>query len=192
MTRSIPAFGALMLTGGLAAAQSATPTGTSGTYRTPVRVELKNAGGRTIGDAQLRETPHGVLLKVDLKNADPGTHAFHIHETGRCEGPTFESAGGHFAPGESGHGFLDDPRPHAGDLPNVHVPEDGKLSIEFLVEDVTLGSASHSLLDRDGSALVMHAKADDYRTDPAGAAGDRIACGVITGQGSARTGEPKH
>ena len=143
------------------------------------RAALIDASGKTIGEALLRETPNGVLLQVDLASADAGAHAFHIHETGRCERPTFESAGGHFAPGTAEHGLLDANGPHAGDLPNVHVPADGRLSFEYLVPRVTLRPGDRSLLDADGSALVMHRDRDDYTSDPAGDAGDRIMCGVI-------------
>jgi Cu-Zn family superoxide dismutase len=144
------------------------------------RAALVDTSGKTMGDALLRETPNGVLLKVDLESAEAGVHGFHIHETGRCDRSTFESAGGHFAPRGAEHGLLDPKGPHAGDLPNVHVPADGSLSFELLVPDVTLRSAGdNSLLDGDGSALVMHRNRDDYTSEPAGSAGDRIACGVI-------------
>ena len=143
------------------------------------RAALVDGSGKTIGDAVLKETPNGVLLQVDLASAEAGAHAFHIHETGRCDRPTFESAGGHFAPGGAEHGLFDPKGPHAGDLPNVHVPADGRLSFEYLVPRVTLGPGDRSLLDSDGSALVMHRDRDDYTSDPAGNAGDRIVCGVI-------------
>jgi Cu-Zn family superoxide dismutase len=143
------------------------------------RAALVDTSGKTIGDAFLRETPNGVLLKVDLGSAAAGVHGFHIHETGRCDRPTFESAGGHFAPRGAEHGLLDPKGPHAGDLPNVHVPADGRLSFEFLAPNLTLRSGDASLLDDDGSALVMHRDRDDYTTEPAGSAGDRIACGVV-------------
>ena len=146
------------------------------------RAELIDPSGKTIGEALLRETPGGVLLQVDLASAEAGVHGFHIHETGRCDRPTFASAGGHFAPGGTEHGILDEKEPHAGDLPNVHVPADGRLSFELLVPDVTLHSGDRSLLDGDGSALVMHRDRDDYMSEPAGSAGDRIACGVIVSQ----------
>jgi Cu-Zn family superoxide dismutase len=143
------------------------------------RAALKNSSGGTVGSARLRETPNGLWLRVDLRGLPAGTHALHIHETGRCEPPTFESAGGHFAPGQSQHGFLDAGGPHAGDLPNIHMPGEGQLSIELFVHQVVLTLGGQSLLDADGAALVVHAGEDDYSSEPAGAAGDRIACGVI-------------
>jgi Cu-Zn family superoxide dismutase len=141
---------------------------------------LKTAAGVAIGLASLRQTPHGVLLNVDLHGAPAGIHAFHIHDVGSCEVPTFKSAGGHFAPAGHQHGFFNEAGPHAGDLPNVHIPTSGDLSFENLVDHATLAGGSQSLLDQNGSALVMHRDADDYRTNPAGNAGDRVACGVIT------------
>lgn len=142
-------------------------------------VEIKDASGAKVGGATLTQTPNGVLVKVNLTKVPPGGHAFHIHETGRCEAP-FESAGGHFNPANKKHGFLDAAGPHAGDLPNIDVPQSGALTFEFLARDARLTGDSNNLLDADGAALVMHAGLDDYRTDPAGKAGDRIACGVVT------------
>lgn len=144
------------------------------------RSVLKDPSGAAVGDAFFRETPNGVLVKVDLVNIPGGIHGFHIHEHGRCEEPSFESAGGHFGPDQSVHGFFNDDGPHAGDLPNIHVPASQRLSFELILDQVTLGSGIRSLLEAEGSALVVHADADDYHTDPAGHAGKRIACGVIT------------
>jgi Cu-Zn family superoxide dismutase len=140
---------------------------------------IADAQGRTIGDARLQQTPNGLLLKLDLRSAPPGTHAVHIHEVGRCEPPTFESAGDHFAGGAQDHGFLQKQGPHAGDLPNLEVPPTGQLSVEYLVEALALTSGRTPLLDGDGAAIVIHADEDDYRSAPSGNAGDRIACGAI-------------
>jgi Cu-Zn family superoxide dismutase len=150
-----------------------------GTMTAGATAELKNPDGQTIGRARLADTPNGVLVTVELERAPAGEHAFHIHETGRCDPPTFESAGGHFNPTQARHGFLDPKGPHRGDLPNIHVPSSGQLDFEYIASGVTLSAGGGSLLDQDGSALVMHAKPDDYRTDPAGAAGDRVGCAVI-------------
>lgn len=144
------------------------------------RADLKGPAGEDLGTVQFTETPSGVLVHLQLRNVTPGTHAFHLHQTGRCEAPSFESAGGHFNPTNAEHGFKDASGPHAGDLPNVHVPPSGALEIEVLAGDVRLGEGENSLFDADGSAVVLHRGADDYMTDPAGDAGTRIACGVVT------------
>ena len=143
------------------------------------RATIKDAQGKTLGEATLRQGTAGVLITVQLQNIPAGPHAFHVHTTGRCEAPTFMSAGGHFAPGGTKHGLFASGGPHAGDLPNVHVHSDGRLSVEVLAPGITLASGPNSVFDADGSALVLHATGDDYATDPAGNAGDRIACGEI-------------
>jgi superoxide dismutase, Cu-Zn family len=120
-----------------------------------------------------------VLVSLDLTAVPPGEHAFHIHAFGKCEPPDFKSAGPHFNPDQTRHGYLNPEGSHAGDMPNLHVPADGKLQVEILVPNVSL-SGEAPLLDAEGSALVIHAGADDYKSDPAGNSGDRIACGVIT------------
>ena len=140
---------------------------------------LKDASGKEVGAATLTVTPSGVLISLDLTAVPPGEHGFHVHTTGKCEPPDFKSAGPHFNPDQTKHGFMTPEGPHAGDLPNLHVPADGKLQVEVLEPNVTW-SGEAPLLDADGSALVIHAGADDYKTDPAGNSGNRIACGVIT------------
>jgi Cu-Zn family superoxide dismutase len=139
---------------------------------------LKDKDGKEVGKATLTDTPNGVLILLELVSAPAGTHGFHIHETGKCEPPDFKSAGGHFNPDGTEHGILNLEGPHAGDMPNVHVPADGKLTVEVLNTLVTI-DGERALLDEDGSAVVIHAGADDYKSDPAGHAGDRISCGVI-------------
>ena len=144
---------------------------------------LKDASGKEVGKATLTSTPSGVLINLDLTAIPAGEHAFHIHAVGKCE-PPFESAGGHFNPGQHKHGMMAG-EAHAGDMPNLHVPQNGDLSIEVVNTAVTLDKGKpHSLFDNDGSALVIHAKADDYKSDPAGNAGDRIACGVVQESGA--------
>ena len=147
------------------------------------KAALKDAQGKDVGQVQLTQTPHGVLLKMTLKGAPPGERAFHIHAVGKCEAP-FESAGPHFNPDNHKHGMMAG-QGHAGDLPNLHVPQSGELSIEILAPAVTLVKGKpNSLFDADGSTLIIHAKADDYKTDPSGDAGGRIACGVIQPSGA--------
>ena len=150
---------------------------------------LKDASGKDVGKATLTVAPSGVLVSLDLAAVPAGEHAFHIHAVGKCEPPDFKSAGPHFNPDETKHGLLNPEGPHAGDMPNLHVPQSGELSVEVVNSVVTLEKGKpNSLSDSDGSALVIHAKADDYKTDPAGNAGDRIACGVIRQSGAATVG----
>ncbi len=150
-----------------------TPTTTKAT------AVLKDANGKDVGQATLTPTPSGVLIALNLTGLPEGVHAVHIHAVGKCEPPDFKSAGPHFNPDETHHGVLNPEGPHAGDMPNLHVPSDGKLTIEILNPSFSL-TEEGALLDEDGSAVVIHAVADDYATDPAGNAGDRIACGVVT------------
>ena len=172
------AMGIGLLATGAVSAQAQGARGTTGSAPT-ASASLKDTEGRVIGDAVLQQTPHGVLLKLELRNATPGVHALHIHERGQCDAPTFESAGGHFAPAGTSHGFHDAKGPHAGDLPNIHVPASQELTVEYLVRGVTLEQGRESFFDADGSAIVMHRGADDYTSEPAGDAGNRLACGPI-------------
>lgn len=166
----------------LTLAMTATVVGTVLAWaQTPgAHADLRDAQGRSIGRATLTESQHGVLLHVELTGAPAGEHAFHVHAVGRCEAPAFQSAGGHFNPTSRQHGFLNPQGAHGGDLPNVWVPDGGRLVFDRFLDHATLGSGAGSLLDADGSALVMHAGRDDYTSDPAGNAGSRVACGVIT------------
>jgi Cu-Zn family superoxide dismutase len=149
--------------------------------------QLKDASGKAVGDVDLMQTPAGVLIKLQIKGLPAGEHAFHVHAVGKCEAP-FESAGPHFNPGNHQHGLLSG-HGHAGDMPNLHVPQSGELSVEVVNAAVSLEQGKpNSLFDSDGSSLVIHAKADDYKTDPAGNSGDRIACGVIQQSGGATVG----
>jgi superoxide dismutase, Cu-Zn family len=143
--------------------------------------ELINGEGKAIGNATLSQMEQGVHISVEAEGLPPGTHAFHIHETGECEPPDFKSAGDHYNPGGHQHGWNNPEGYHAGDLPNVHVQDDGVLAIEYFTDAVTLGEGEATLFDDDGSAIVIHVGEDDYETDPTGGAGDRLACGVIQG-----------
>jgi superoxide dismutase, Cu-Zn family len=144
-------------------------------------VTIRDREGDVVGRATLTEGAVGIVIKAELEGLPPGTHAFHVHETGVCE-PPFQSAGAHLSVSGSEHGILSPGGMHVGDLPNVHLPESGSIEVDAFLEGATLGEGGEllPLLDEDGSALVLHAGADDYRTDPAGNAGDRIACGIIT------------
>lgn len=140
---------------------------------------LMNTKGDRIGNVALEQLEQGVWIFAQADGVEPGVHAFHIHETGQCDPPGFESAGGHFNPTGKAHGWANPNGPHAGDFPNVHVHDDGALAVEYFTDKITLSEGDTSVFDDDGSAIVMHAGADDYETDPAGDAGARIACGVI-------------
>ena len=142
---------------------------------------LINEQGTEIGTARLTQQPNGVEIVVDLAFLQAGERGFHIHETGTCEAPSFESAGGHFNPTNASHGFEHPQGPHAGDMRNLEVEtDDGTARATILNERVTLVSGQpNSLLDGDGTAFVVHSGADDYQTQPSGDAGSRIACGVI-------------
>lgn len=146
--------------------------------RADASATLRDAAGKKVGEVRLRETPHGVLIHVELAGLPPGKHAFHVHEHGRCEG-TFDSAGGHFEPKGRAHGYLNPKGSHAGDLPNVVVAADGKADVEMVTAELRLASGSGELFDDDGAAAIVHAGPDDYASDPAGNAGGRIACGVL-------------
>lgn len=134
--------------------------------------------GEIIGRLELADGAGGVLLKARIEGLAAGEHGFHLHETGRCE-PPFASAGGHFNPTGRAHGLLSDDGPHAGDLPNLVVAEGATTAGVHAFAD---GLSIAELQEGDGSALVIHAGPDDYRTDPAGAAGSRVGCAAIVAE----------
>jgi Cu-Zn family superoxide dismutase len=133
--------------------------------------------GADRGTVEFRAADRGVLVSAKLRGLPPGVHGIHLHAVGKCD-PPFDSAGPHFNPRRTSHGFLSTGGGHSGDLPNLHVPDTGVVELEVLVTDAKL--TEDSLLDADGAAVVVHAGPDDYATDPAGNSGARIACGVIT------------
>lgn len=143
------------------------------------RAELRNATGETLGTAQLTQIGRVVRIVMELRGLPPGARAVHVHEVGRCDPPAFTSAGNHFNPGGKQHGVLNPRGPHAGDLPNITIEADGTGRLETATELISLHGGRTSVFDADGSALVVHAAPDDFRTDPTGNAGARLLCGVI-------------
>lgn len=145
-----------------------------------VEVELMDREGVSVGMAFLKELDKGVEIVVEASHLPEGLHGFHVHENGVCDTPTFETAGGHFNPTDKEHGFDNPKGPHAGDVHNLDVQADGSVQQTFYNEAVTLKQGkANSLMHEAGTSLIIHADPDDYVSQPAGNAGDRIACGVI-------------
>jgi superoxide dismutase, Cu-Zn family len=156
----------LIFSADLASAQSAKAT-------------FKTAEGMDAGGVELTQVNDGVLLKIAVKGLPPGDHAFHIHAVGKCE-PPFTSAGGHFNPDNKKHGMMASDGHHAGDMPNLVIPATGELKLEVVNTTVTLEKGKPtSVFKPEGTALIIHAMPDDYKTDPVGNAGGRIACAVV-------------
>lgn len=140
---------------------------------------LIDRNGREVGAAELRQLPHGVLIRLEARGLPPGWHGVHVHRVGVCEGPDFRSADVHFDPLVKRHGHGAEGGFHAGDLPNLFVGENGEGKAEHLTTALTLDDGPLGVFDGDGAALVIHAQPDDHRSHPSGQSGDRIACGEI-------------
>ena len=148
----------------------------------PVTVSLKDSMGKDVGTAKISDGAGGKGAKIalNLTGLPPGQHAVHIHGVAKCEGPAFTTAGGHFNPENKKHGLMNPDGHHAGDMPNFTVKPNGTAKVTVVDPDVTLGDGPNSIFTGGGTALMVHAAADDMKTDPAGNAGARIACGTIT------------
>ncbi|MDH3671353.1 MAG: superoxide dismutase family protein [Gammaproteobacteria bacterium] len=143
--------------------------------------EIVDQNGAVIGNATLRAAPTGVLIMLEITSLTPGTHAIHLHNVGKCE-PEFAAAKGHVNPHKRQHGLFNPEGPERGDLPNFFVAADRSARAEFYTTLVSLDRGTAPLLDKDGSALVIHENPDDHLTQPIGGAGARIACGIIKAQ----------
>jgi Cu-Zn family superoxide dismutase len=161
---------------GFAAAVKPAHAGTKSAH-----ANIVSAEGTQIGTAKLTSSGKGVKIAVNVSKLPPGEHGIHIHTVGKCETPAFTTAGGHFNPTSAHHGVhnTQDPHPHLGDLMNLTVDKKGDGKATFFADGVTLEDGANSLFHDGGTALVIHAKADDLMSDPSGNSGDRIACGVI-------------
>ena len=165
---------------GMAALFLAGTISVAGADRKSATAELKDAKGQTVGHVTLKEGKKGVILTAKASNLSPGAHAIHVHAMGKCEAPDFKTAGGHFNPDNKQHGLENPAGHHAGDMPNFMIADDGKGVYKSTLQGVTLaGSGANSLFHEGGTAVVIHEKEDDMKTDPAGNAGARIACGPV-------------
>ena len=150
----------------------------SGTAATRVSASMRNAKGQDLGVLTLTQAGQGVAVSGRLTGLPPGEHAIHLHTTGSCEAPKFESAGGHWNPTNRQHGTGSPQGPHLGDLPNITVGRDSTVTVDVTTPGGTFRN-QNALLDTDGAAVVIHAKLDDYKSQPSGNSGDRIACGIV-------------
>lgn len=142
--------------------------------------DIMDGAGKLIGQGTLSENHKGTKLFVELKGAQPGRHAIHIHDKGHCDGPKFETAGGHLNPDKKKHGHENTEGPHLGDLGNIEVPKNGNFKKDIELTGISIKpGATNSIATLNGTSLVIHAKTDDEKTDPSGASGDRIYCGVL-------------
>lgn len=151
----------------------------TGSALAPQKASFRRADGRAMGNVAVSEGADGVTLAGRVTGLPPGMHGLHLHEKGLCDGPKFESAGGHLNPGMKKHGRDNPQGAHLGDLANLQVAADGTGQASFKLANASMASGNMRIADTDGTALVIHAEPDDYKTDPSGASGDRIACAVL-------------
>ncbi|WP_310467573.1 superoxide dismutase family protein [Sphingomonas sp.] len=167
--------------GGEPAQQPVSNDSTAVAAAQPATAALNNAAGNNVGQVSLTEGPDGVTIKLAATGLSPGAHGIHVHTVGRCEGPKFDSAGPHWNPAGKKHGRDNPDGAHLGDLVNFDAAADGRGEASFVIAGATLREGAQAVIDGDGAAVVIHAKADDYKTDPSGDSGDRIACATLGG-----------
>lgn len=148
--------------------------------KTAKDIQMYDASGDMIGTAKLSEQPEGIKIKLELEGLTPGFHGIHVHEYGKCEGPDFKSSGNHFDPEGNKHGLMHPEGAHLGDLPNISADENGEVHAELMLDDATLLSGKHSLVEDEGTSLIISKEQDDGISQPGGDAGERIACGIIS------------
>ena len=153
--------------------------GNSAMAGVPQSFNFNGGDGALLGTVTVSEDPAGLVMNISAVGMPAGVHGIHLHEKGLCDGPKFESAGGHWNPAAKKHGRDNPAGAHAGDLANLTVAADGTATVSIPVAGAMMASGPMMLADADGTALVVHAKADDYKTDPSGASGDRVACAVV-------------
>lgn len=179
MTRSfIPATMAVLLAAGACSMQSGGPAGTAAAAPS-ASAEIRDASGQLVGTATATQSGTAVRIHVEATAMPAGEHGAHIHATGACDAPAFQTAGGHWNPTMRQHGKDNPAGMHMGDLPNLSVGSDGRGTVDYTVAGASISGGAEALLDGDGAAIVIHAQADDYKTDPSGNSGGRIACGVF-------------
>jgi superoxide dismutase, Cu-Zn family len=174
MTKKVAVLGFLVVVG------ACHPKARAGPTTVAARATMRNASGASLGVLFLENTAAGVRISGALTSLPTGIHGIHVHAVGKCDPAGFSTAGAHLNPAAAHHGLENPAGPHAGDLPNITVAPSGEAVVDLTTPRVSLtATGSGALFDTDGSALVIHAGADDQKTDPAGSSGPRIACGVI-------------
>ena len=153
--------------------------GMAGPAAPSATVEIHAADGSLRASGTLAQRAEGIAVHVEAHGMAPGSYGIHVHAVGQCAGPGFASAGGHWNPTGKQHGRDNPMGMHEGDLPNLVIAADGNGVLDAVIAGGMLNSGSAALLDADGAAIVIHADADDYRTDPSGNSGPRVACGVV-------------
>lgn len=179
MIRRALAFTAVALLAGCSHPGTSLGTTAAAPPSIEATTQLLGPNGELRGTATLAQQRRGTLVRVRIEGLPAGTYAIHLHSVGKCEAPKFTSAGGHFNPTMKMHGKDNSMGPHLGDLPNIVVGPGGTGTLDTTAADLTLVGGPAPLLDTDGAAVVLHAGPDDYKTDPSGNSGDRIACGAL-------------